>query len=89
VTYRDECLVRLDVARARMDDALLRAPDATALHDAWHEVLRELMQERPPEQDQTWLADRLLDLKLHVYNSPRWRQSLESVEAVMQSHPEE
>jgi hypothetical protein len=69
-----------------MDDALLRTSDATALHEMWHRVLRELMEERPPEHDQTWLVDRLLDLKLHVYNSPRWRQSLESVETATPPH---
>ena len=62
-----------------MDDALLHAADATVLHETWHAVLRDLAQECPPEHDRIWLSDRLLDLELHVYNSPRWRQSLEGV----------
>ena len=86
VTYRDECLLRLNVAQARMDDALLRVPDANALHVLWQRVLRDLARERPPAHDQIWLADRLLDLKLHVHNSARWRQSVEDVDTARQPH---
>jgi hypothetical protein len=56
------------------------SPDATTLHEAWHDVWNDLEKEKDlvPEVDRRWLLGHLSDLQLHVYNSPQWRQSLEA-----------
>jgi hypothetical protein len=75
--YRDECLQRIEAARVRMDDALRNSPNALVLHETWHLIRDELSKESPPDCDLVWLANRLHDLQLHVYNSPEWQRSLE------------
>ena len=77
MSYRDECLQRIEAARARMDYALRNSPNALVLHETWHLIRDELIKESPPDCDRVWLADRLHDLQVHVYNSPQWRRSLE------------
>ena len=73
-------MARIDVARARMDDALRNPADAAVLREAWRAVLRELIGEQPPACDRAWMNDRLFDLQLHVYNSPQWRKLIEVAE---------
>ena len=75
--YRDECLQRIAAARIRIDDALRTEANAAVLLETWHLILDELKHEEPSEADRLWLADRIDDLRVHVHNSPRWRQVLE------------
>lgn len=74
--YRDECLERIAIARSRIDEALNDRSPATSALDTWRAVWDELQREQPPAADQAWLADRLDDLRIHVQNSPRWRELL-------------
>ena len=74
---RDECLQRIKAATARMDDALRNAPNAVVLHGTWHLIRDELAKEAAPDGDRVWLADRLHDLQVHIYNSREWQRSLE------------
>lgn len=77
MSYREECLQRIEAARARMDDALRNAPNAAVLHGTWHLIRDELAKETPPDGDRVWLADRLHDLQVHIYNSREWQRTLD------------
>jgi hypothetical protein len=78
--YRDECQQRLASARKRIDEAIRDAPTATSLLETWYLIWDELKQEDAPEADRLWLADRMEDLRLHVHNSQRWREALETLD---------
>ena len=79
--YRDQLLQRIAVAQARMDEALQTSPDAATLLQTWQAICVELEQGASPEADRTWLADRLDDLRVHVFNSARWQELLGQTEA--------